>query len=271
MNLAKLPPDLCRIKAQKRLEWAALRLVEAGQSFGQAVTETGITHALLEHALVTAKRRQETIRSHLQMRPRLTSILRYPDRGPWGHSHYFGNCSGFLLVDLFNYFTPRSVFDPMEGSGTVGEVCFDFQIDYEGWDLQEGVDLLSRPLPERHFDLVFWHPPYWPGQRYSKHPNDFSSLKSVNEYLTALHAGFTKLITCVSEKGHLVVLIGDGRKQGVFYPVHSQIIQWGLLPLEAVLVKEGDHNRRAQFYKYGPSPFIPTLHEYVLIFKKGTT
>jgi len=217
---------------------------------------------------VQAKYRQELIRCHLQSRPRFTSLLRYPDRGPWGQAQYFGNCTGYLLVDLLNYFSPQSVFDPMDGSGTTGEVCFDFHVAYEGRDLLHGFDLLSSPLPEHPFDLVFWHPPYWPGHRYSTHPNDLSSAKSTKEYLLALHAGITRLIDCVAANGHLVMLIGDGRKQGIFYPIHSHIIQWKLLPLEMVLVKEGDHNRRAQFYRYGPTLFIPTLHEYVLIFTK---
>lgn len=67
-------------------------------------------------------------------------------------------------------------------------------------------------------------------------------------------------------KGALVCLIGDGRKNGVFYPVHGTLIQWGLLTLNAVLLKEGGHARRARHFQYGPTPFIPTLHEYVLIF-----
>jgi hypothetical protein len=47
------------------------------------------------------------------------------------------------------------------------------------------------------------------------------------------------------------------------------VIQWQLLPLEAILIKEGDHARRARHFRYGPTRFIPTLHEYVLIFKRG--
>jgi len=78
--------------------------------------------------------------------------------------------------------------------------------------------------------------------------------------------GFERLASLVAPKGHLVILIGDGRKNGVFYPMHSKLIQFGLLPLEAVLIKEGDHERRARHFQYGPTPFIPTLHEYVLIF-----
>lgn len=67
-----------------------------------------------------------------------------------------------------------------------------------------------------------------------------------------------------------MILIGDGCKNGVYYPMHSKLIHFDLLPLDAVLIKEGDHERRACHVQYGPTPFIPTVHEYVLIFKGET-
>ena len=42
--------------------------------------------------------------------------------------------------------------------------------------------------------------------------------------------------------------------------------RWGRR-LGVTLIKLGDHERRANHYRYGPTKFIPTLHEYVLIFK----
>lgn len=252
---------------QSDRSWDALRLVEQGRSIREAARLTGMSKSTVERAVLQAKQRQEAIRQHLQSRSTLTSLLRYPDRGPWGQSRYFGNCPGYLLVDLLDYFKPQSVFDPMEGSGTTREVCFDFHVEYEGRDLRMGFDLLSSPLPDRMFDLIFWHPPYWPGHQYSDHPNDFSQATNGNDFLQRMQEGLQRLKTCLAPKGHLVMLIGDGRKNGVFYPAHSAILQWNLLPVEAVLIKSGDHERRARHFQYGPTRFIPTLHEYVLIFK----
>src|SRR5262249_3483703 len=154
--------------------WAGLRLIESGRSIAEVEGITHLHRLTLERAIITAKERQELIRHHLQARSGLTSLLRYPDRGPWGKARYFGNCSGYLVIDLIDYLRPTSVLDPMEGSGTTGEICFDLKVDYLGQDLQSGFDLLSSPLPDRTFDLIFWHPPYWPGYQYTKHPNDFS-------------------------------------------------------------------------------------------------
>lgn len=250
--------------------WDALRLVDQGGSLRDAARATGVPKSTVERAFREAKTRQECIRRHLQTRKGLTSLLRYPDRGPWGQSRYFGNCTGYLLVDLLDYLQPQSVFDPMEGSGTTREVCFDLNVVCEGRDLRSGFDLLSSPLPDQQFDLIFWHPPYWPGHQYTDHPNDFSNAKTETDFLHRMKAGFERLASLMTPKGHLVILIGDGRKNGVFYPMHSQLIQFGLLPLEAVLIKEGDHERRARHFQYGPTPFIPTLHEYVLIFTGAT-
>ena len=254
---------------RQRLIRGALGLVRAGRSVAEIAQQTGLHRLTIERGLRDAFDRQHVIRQHLQSRAGLTSLLRYPDRGPWGQSSYMGNCPGFLIVDLLDYFNPASVFDPMEGSGTTGEVCADLNVAYEGCDLQTGFDLLSGPLPDRLFDLVFWHPPYWPGCRYSEHPNDFSTAKTITDFLDRFQAGFQRLAELLTPTGHLVVLIGDGRKSGTFYPIHSEVIRWGVLPLEAILIKEGDHARRARHFRYGPTRFIPTLHEYVLIFKRG--
>jgi hypothetical protein len=181
-----------------------------------------------------------------------------------------GNCPGFLIVDLIDYFQPKSVFDPMEGSGTTAEVCADLDVDYEGRDLHTGFDLLSAVLPDRQFDLVFWHPPYWPGFKYSDHPNDLSTATTITAYLERLQEGFQRLAQTISPEGRLVILIGDCRKSGRFYSIHSQLVQWNMLELETILIKEGDHARRALHFRYGPTPFIPTLHEYVLIFRGKT-
>ncbi len=245
----------------------ALRLIEAGHSLREAERMTGVPKSTLERALLDAKRRQEFIRGHLQFRGGLTSLLRYPDRGPWGKARYPGNCTGYLIVNLIDYFKPQSVFDPMEGSGTTKEVCFDLKVAYEGRDLKSGFDILSSSLPEKKFDLIFWHPPYWPGFQYSRHPNDFSNADGFEDFKERVKCGFARLRKILHPEGHIVTMIGDGRKNGIFYPIHSEIISWNLLPLEAVLIKEGDHERQARHFKYGPTAFIPTLHEYVLIFK----
>ena len=108
--------------------------------------------------------------------------------------------------------------------------------------------------------------PAWSRSRYSV---IVGAVERSLDYLDRLHAGFRRLLSVMAPDGRLIMLIGDGRKSGVFYSIHTEVIHWQVLPLEAILIKEGDHARRARHFRYGPTPFIPTLHEYVLIFTRG--
>ena len=97
----------------------------------------------------------------------MCSVVSYPNRGPWGDSGYRGNCSGHLVKDLILRFKCQSVFDPSEGGGTVRDVVSGINqylkrgIEYEGRDLRQGWNLLTSELPQKKYDLVWYHPAYW--------------------------------------------------------------------------------------------------------------
>src|SRR6476619_7304956 len=54
-------------------------------------------------------RDQTALAEYLRRRAPLTSIVSYPDRGPWGDNRYPGNCSGYLLINLCATYQPRAV------------------------------------------------------------------------------------------------------------------------------------------------------------------
>jgi len=100
--------------------------------------------------------------------PHLTSIHSTPDRGPYGDSRFPGNCSGLFIKDLLLYFVPKTVLDPMTGSGTCQDVCRELRIPCESTDLRSGLDACD---PARYagigpIDFVWLHPPYWRQKRY---------------------------------------------------------------------------------------------------------
>ena len=87
----------------------------------------------------------------------LTSVVSYPERGPWGSSKYRGNCSGFLIKDLLLRFKARRVLDPMEGSGTTKDVIKGLnrfkntKIEYVGGDLTtNGFNLLKDEIKGKY-------------------------------------------------------------------------------------------------------------------------
>ena len=91
----------------------------------------------------------------------LDSVVSYPDRcRRWGDGGYRGNCDKRLFLSLILRYKPRSVADPMMGSGTTRDVTADLArvtqdpIEYWGGDLRTGFDLEAQPIPGRFFPIV---------------------------------------------------------------------------------------------------------------------
>lgn len=72
--------------------------------------------------------------------PHLTSLYSSPVAGNYGSRAYPGNCGGNLIKDLIRFYDPKSVFDPMTGSGTCRDVCREIGVYCWSSDLHEGAD-----------------------------------------------------------------------------------------------------------------------------------
>jgi len=206
----------------------------------------------------------------------LCSVVSYPDRGPWGDSNYRGNCSGHLIKEIILSFGCQNVFDPAQGGGTVKDVVEGINkyrcrnIQYEGRDLKDGWDIMTGPLPERQFDLVWFHPPYWDIIRYSEHPGDLSNCSTLQEFEFKLNRSIERLFRVVKPNGILAILIGDKRKNGRYYPLfRTLLVNNAIGQLKAIIIKI-QHNCHSDRKNYSSmSPFlIPIKHEYCLVFQK---
>jgi len=206
----------------------------------------------------------------------LCSVVSYPDRGPWGDPEYRGNCSGHLVKDLILRFNCQSVFDPAEGSETVRDVVSGINkylrrdINYEGRDLNKGWDILTNPLPEKQFDLVWYHPPYWDIIRYSDNPKDLSKCRTLEDFEFKLNQSVERLYKALRPGGLLVILIGDKRKEGTYYALFKTLLlNKNIGELKAIIIKV-QHNCSSDRVFYGSrNPFmIPIKHEYCLVFQK---
>jgi len=243
----------------------AIRLYLSGMSQAKVGERFGVHQTTFSLVVRDYTKRKDLTAQHLRNRGHLKSVVNYPQRGPWGDAKFPGNTSGYLLVDLIDYYQPKSILDPMEGSGTTGDVAFDMgDIPYTGLDLLSGFDLVADE-PEGEYALIFWHPPYHDAIDYDiPHPNNLSRCPSLVVYLDKMKLCMTKLLNHLAAKGHLCILCSDPRKDGIIQPIHSAIINFNLATLDAALVKliEG----RSRYFDYGNAPFIPIVHEYVLIF-----
>lgn len=206
----------------------------------------------------------------------ICSVVSYPDRGPWGQARYRGNCSGHLVKDLLLRFHCQSVFDPAEGSGTVRDVVSGINrylrkdINYEGQDLRDGWDVLSSPMPEKRFDFVFYHPPYWDIIQYSDNPQDLSNCTSLEDFEFKLNRSVERLFQTLRPGGIMAILIGDKRRAGQYYALfRSLLINPNIGQLRAIIIKVQHHCLSDRKSYHSQNPFlIPIKHEYCMVFQK---
>ena len=206
-----------------------------------------------------------------------SSVVEYPDRGPWGKSRYRGNTTGHIVKDLIDTYEPATVLDPMEGSSTTGDVCREYGIDYFGYDLNKGDNLLSPSTKNKMLrevedgvDLIFWHPPYWNMIRYHEgNPNDFAH-GSYQVFLHRMEISMKFLATLLSgrKESRLAILMGDLRRAGVYYWIPRDIstsekLRSARLKLDALVIKK-QSNVTSNNIQYA-SPLIRIMHETLLI------
>jgi len=203
-------------------------------------------------------------------------VVSYPDRGPWGDARYRGNCSGHLIKDLILRFSAKSVFDPAQGSGTARDVVTGInkhlkkEIQYEGRDLKQGWDILTSSLPQKQFDLVWYHPPYWYIIQYSDNPKDLSNSSTLENFERNLNQSTEKLFEAVKPGGIMAVLIGDKRRSGSYYVLmRTLLINEKIGKLKALIIKLQHNCKSDRMFYNSQNPFlIPIKHEYCLIFQK---
>lgn len=207
----------------------------------------------------------------------LGSIVSYPERCPaWGDGRYRGNCDGRLFLQLVRHYKPRSIADPMFGSGTTRDAIRDVNcllcettdpIRYWGSDLRHGFNLLMQDLPGT-FDLVWMHPPYWNIIRYSSDVSDLSTFDKYEEFRAALRACLRRCYAALTPGGRLAVLIGDVRRRGRYTPIVRDVLnlESELGQLRSIIIK-AQHRCRSDSVDY-PLKDPRILHEYCVVFQR---
>jgi hypothetical protein len=205
----------------------------------------------------------------------LTSVVSYPDRGPWGSASYRGNCSGYLIRDLLTHYRPTSLLEVFAGGGTGRDVArdlgyassthLDLNPAWGGWNA------LTDEVPEGA-EFAFLHPPYHSIIPYSgaewgdrAHPDDLSRCGSYDEFITKLDAVNAKVFSSLRRGGRMAVLVGDVRRSGEFFSLQHDLA-WIGQP-EAMIVKL-QHNTASSRRSYRGG-FVAIEHESILVFRKA--
>lgn len=197
-----------------------------------------------------------------------------------GSNKYRGNCSPLLLEDLFLQFKPGQVSDYMVGSGTTEDVAKRMGIQSNCYDLNRGFDLLTMDIPERP-EMIFWHPPYADIVTYSDvmykaddiiqtygfdpRQSDLSHIEKWDDFVKSLNYCMMKQFVALQKGGRIAVLVGDIKKKGKLYSMIFELIKPGTI--ENVVIK-AQHNCWSDGINYSGKPFIPIVHEYLLIIRK---
>lgn len=218
-----------------------------------------------------------------------STILSFPDRGPWGDSRYRGNCSGWVQAFLIWKYHVKKLAELFSGSGTGYDVAKDMGISYIGADLNPNpvrpgiltVDAIEDEVPAEFMDadFLFMHPPYsnvcrihWAGER-AGYPDPSGELRKKDlgnmdwdTFMDVLNKVVMKYYSAMMNGGRMGILMGDVRRGGL-HSMLTDIVKPG--QLEQIIIK-AQHNTTssASAGKYASRNFVPISHEYLMVIKK---
>lgn len=227
--------------------------------------------------------RKEDIIKELQAND--STVLSFPERGPWGNKHYRGNCSGWILGFLIWKYQVTKLAELFAGSGTGYDVAKDMGISYVGADLNPNpvrpgilsINAVTDEVPEEFLgsDMLFMHPPYgaeikipYAGSMYND-PTGELSKSDLGQmpwplFIKTLNAILMKYFAAMESGSRMAVLMGDVRRNG-FHSMLSDIVKPGLL--DQIIIKQ-QHNCWSNGQSYSNKNFVPIVHEYIMVLKK---
>mgnify|MGYP004507287333 FL=1 len=211
-----------------------------------------------------------------------STVLSFPDRGPWGDSKYRGNCSGWYQAFLIWKYKVKKFAELFAGSGTGYDVAKDMEINYIGADLNPlavrpgiiCVNAVTDPVPVEfaNADFVFMHPPYgaeikipYAGSMYPD-PTGILSKSDLGQmpwdkFMVSLNQIVMRYFSAMEGGARMGILMGDVRRKGL-HSMLTDIVKPG--ELEQVIIKM-QHNTCSGGRSYSSKNFV---HEYILVLKK---
>ena len=217
-----------------------------------------------------------------------TTLLSFPNRGPWGNSKYRGNCSGWIPAYFIWKYGAKSVAEIFAGSGTTSDVCRDMEVKYTGIDLNPNplreniisMNILDDNilLPDGFYnaDMLFLHPPY-PSindVRYSdvmwKDTSgvgiyDIQNMNWENG-MQAVNKAVLKGYAAMPPGAYEVILVGEIRSKGQYRSMFQNLAIPGILHQTFIKMQ---HNTVSGNRTYsGKNDYALTAHEMIAVIKK---
>jgi hypothetical protein len=175
-----------------------------------------------------------------------------------------------LIEDLIGQFHPRTIADPMMGSGTTLDVCRKLNVKCWATDLHQGFDIQKGELP-LGFDMWIYHPPYWNIIQYSGNvwghpdPRDGSHIPDYGKFLDWANENLYRMYEALPQGGLIATLTADIRKRGILYPLPMDLTRFGETVATVIKVQHNTYSERKQ---YANVNFVPIVHETLVISRK---
>ena len=215
-----------------------------------------------------------------------STVLSFPDRGPWGDKKWRGNCSGWIQASLTWKYQVRKLAELFAGGGTGSDVAKDMGIAYVGADLNPNpvrsdilvCDAIKDEVPDefRDADMIFMHPPYselikipYAGSMYKDPAGELSKddlgQMPWDKFMRVLNGIIMKYYAAMAPGAKMSILMGNVRRNGRYYSMLSDIVKPGELVQTLVKIQ---HNCMSAGRTYSNRNFYPTDHEDILVIKK---
>lgn len=179
---------------------------------------------------------------------------------------------GVLDEGLVNYLLSRfstsemTILDPFAGEKTIEKCGRKLFRQVISLDIQQGQDARKLPFEHDSTDLIVTHPPYWNAIKYTEDKRDLSNASTYEEFLKGFDECLGEMSRVLKKHGRLILILGDYRKKGKLYSLHSDVIKdaWiHNLKLKAIWVHE---------ISAGSAPHISSefqmSHDYVIVLEK---
>ena len=221
------------------------------------------------------------------------TVISYEQRDPdgfkWGNPKYPGNCSGKVPLGFIDKLGAKSVCELFAGSGTLSDVCSDYNIPYCGIDLNPNpireniisMDILdmNQDLPDafRMSDMCFSHPPY-PGINRIKYAGSaWKDTKGLAEKdiqtlpfeigMKKINQAHMRLYSVMQPGSYLVMLVGEIRCSGNYYSMIQNLVLPGISFQTYVKIEHNTWSSRQSYYG-NTNPRALTSHEIIAVVKK---
>ena len=199
--------------------------------------------------------------------------------------------------NIINYFTCRgdTILDPFAGrtraiiSNHLDRKYWGFELtekyfpaeltperkifNMDSAEMGEVLWLPDRPLGK--MDMVFTCPPYWNMEKYSDDEKDLSTFKTYDNFLEGCNRRLETASQYLKDDGFLIVVLMDFRQKGVFYPWHTDTINFfhkntDFKLYDAMIWEMSPRKRHPLYPQALVNRRMLNTHEYCLVFNRKT-